>query len=381
MKRRFRTPPLCRPHFRLRLRATAWQAALRIEMIPVDRLAAFVHTVLRQTGLNEEDARVTTEVLITTDTWGVFTHGTKNLRGYVRRLRGGGLRARGRPRVMSEGPAWALVDADSTVGMVGSTFAMKTALAKARTAGIGYVGVRNSCHFGAAGYYAALAAAENFIGVAMANDIPSVSVPGSRGAVLGSNPIAFGVPTGGPHPILLDMATSAVAGGKVYAAAALGKSIPLGWIIDAEGLPSTDPTLLPEAASLLPMAGHKGYGIALLIETLSGILTGASIASHVLSWSFDDPSRATDHGAAFLAIHVEAMMPRSTFAARVQQTIEEIRSAPKAKGADRIYLPGEMEWEKRERALREGLALPEDVLEKLRQLAKEEQVEVNGLFG
>ena len=349
--------------------------------IPVDQLAAFSRMILLQTGLTEEDARVTTDVLVTTDTWGVFTHGTKSLRGYVRRLRGGGLRPRGRPAIVSEGPAWAMVDADSTVGMVGSTFAMRVAMAKARSAGVGYVGVRNSCHFGAAGYYASLAAAENLIGIAMANDIPSVSVPGSRGAVLGSNPLAFAVPTGGPHPILLDMATSAVAGGKVYAAAALGKRIPPGWIIDAEGLSTTDPTLLPHAASLVPMAGHKGYGIALLIETLSGILTGASLAGHILSWSFDDPSRPTDHGAAFLAINVEAMMSGSTFTARLRQTIQEIQAAPKARGSERIYLPGEMEWEHRERALREGIPLPEDVLVNLRKLAEEEQVAVTGLFG
>src|SRR5262245_10606421 len=276
--------------------------------ISIEQLSAFCHAALSQTGMNEEDIRTTIDVLVTTDTWGVFTHGTKSLRGYLRRLHAGGLRPKGRPRIVNEGPAWAMVDADSTIGMVGSTFAMRVAIAKARSAGMGYVGVRNSCHFGAAGYYTTMAAAENMIGMAMANDIPSVSAPGSRVAVMGSNPIAFAVPTGDGHPIMLDMATSAVAGGKVYAAAALGKPIPTGWIIDAEGVPTTDPKLLPNAASLVPMAGHKGYGIAILIETLAGILTGASIAGHVLSWSFGDPGSPTDHGAAFLAWNVEAMM-------------------------------------------------------------------------
>jgi len=128
------------------------------------------------------------------------------------------------------------------------------------------------------------------------------------------------------------------------------------------------------------MAGHKGYGIALLIETLSAILTGASIAGHVLSWSFDDPSRPTDHGAAFIAVNVEAMMPSSAFSARVRQTIEEIQAAPKAKGTERILLPGQMEWEHREKALREGIPLPEDVRLVLRELAKERGLDGSKLF-
>ena len=339
--------------------------------IAADKLESFTVSALLSAGLGEPDARTTADVLVTTDTWGVFTHGTKSLRGYIRRLRGGGLRANACPRVVAEGPAWGMVDADSAIGMVGSTFAMRLAMAKAKASGIGYVGVRNSCHFGAAGYYAAMAAAEGMIGIAMANDTPSVTVPGARKAVLGSNPFSFAAPSGGRHPILLDMATSAVAGGKVYAAATLGRDIPNNWIVDAEGMPTADPSLFPHEASLVPMAGHKGYGLALLIETLSGILTGASVASHVLSWSFDDASLPTDHGAAFLAIDVNQMMAADHFRRRMAQAMEEIRQSPRAKGVGRIYLPGEMEWERREQALREGIDLPDDVTANLRLLADE----------
>ncbi len=348
--------------------------------IAADKLTTFCQVALKKAGMGEHDARTTTDVLVTTDTWGVFTHGTKNLRGYIRRLHGGGLRAKAQPRIVSEGPAWAMVDADSAIGMVGSTFAMRAAMNKARTAGIGYVGVRNSCHFGAAGVYASMAAAEGMIGIAMANDTPTMTVPGGRSAVLGSNPFSFAVPTGEKHPILLDMATSAVAGGKVFAAATLGKEIPNNWIVDANGLPTTDPRVFPDAGSLVPMAGHKGYGLALLIETLSGILTGASIASHVLSWSFADASLPTDHGAAFLAIDINAMMPAEEFQQRIARTILEIRSSPKAAGTERIYLPGEMEWERREIALREGIEFPEDVVGNLRLLAGELGFDWSGLI-
>src|SRR5437667_11680085 len=134
----------------------------------VQDLHAFCVEALTQTGVGESDARTTADVLVTTDTWGTFTHGTKALRAYIRRLRGGGLRKNGTPRVVDEGPAWAVIDGDSSLGMVASVFAMNTALAKASTAGIALVGLRNNCHYGAAGYYAAMAIEKNMIGLSMA---------------------------------------------------------------------------------------------------------------------------------------------------------------------------------------------------------------------
>jgi LDH2 family malate/lactate/ureidoglycolate dehydrogenase len=339
--------------------------------VSISRLEEFCVQALLKVGVNQADARSTADALVTTDSWGIFTHGTKNLRGYIRRIRAGGIRADGSPRVVAEGPAWAIVDGDAALGMIVSTFAMRAAMAKARTEGLGYAGVRNSCHFGAAGYYANLAVADNMIGLAMANDTPTMTVPGGRGLIIGNNPFACAVPTGEAHPILLDIAMSVVAGGKVLAAAALEQKVPDTWLANAEGLPTTDPTLFPHSGALQPMAGHKGYGLALLIETLSAILTGAAITRQVLSWSFADPSLATNHGAAFVAIDIGAMMPIDTFRQRVTQTIQEIRQAPKARGAERIYIPGEREWESRQKALVEGILLPEDVGASLQALARD----------
>src|SRR5438046_9358799 len=132
---------------------------------------------------------------------------------------------------------------------------MTTATPKAATAGIAFVGLRNNCHYGAAGYYAAMAIEKNMIGISMANDIPTVNAPGARGPIMGSNPFAFAAPAGREKPILLDMATSTVAGGKVFAAAALGKTIPAQWLLDTYAQPTTDPTLFPTAASLTPWGG------------------------------------------------------------------------------------------------------------------------------
>ncbi len=334
-------------------------------------LHGFCVEALTKVGVSANDARTTAEVLVTTDTWGTFTHGTKALRAYIRRLRGGGLKKGGVPKVAAEGPAWAVVDGDSSLGMVTSVFAMNKAMEKARTAGTAFVGVRNNCHYGAAGYYAWMPVPQNMIGFSMANDIPTVTGPGAKGSVLGSNPFAFAAPAGKEKPILLDMATSTVAGGKVFAAAQLRRAIPGHWLLDANAKPTEDPALFSHAASLTPLGGYKGYGIAFMIEVLAAVLTGASMTWQVLSWTFSDPALATGHGAAFMAINIESFMPPAQFKERMDHLIHEIHATPRAEGAERIYVPGEIEFERREKALVEGIDLPDDVVSSLRGLAEE----------
>ena len=333
-------------------------------------LHRFATMAFERAGLSEADARTGADVLATTDAWGIFTHGTKNVRGYLRRLKAGGLRATGKPHLAAEGPGWGIVDGDSALGMVTSVFAVQTAIAKARACGIAYVSVRNSCHFGAAGYYAWLAAREGLIGLSMANDIPSVAAPGSRGAITGSNPISYAVPAGRHPPLLLDMSTATVAGGKVYAARTRGERIPNTWLIGADGKPTTDPSGYPDVGALQPAAGHKGYGIALLIEALSGILSGAAFTWRVGTWMWDDGSQPTHHGGAFLAIDTNAIMPAPEFARRMEALVDEIHAAPRADGIERLYLPGEMEWERYDRAMKDGIQLPMDVLASLQEAAK-----------
>ena len=339
--------------------------------VAIDVLEQFCLKILTGVGVSDKDAQTTTAALVTTDSWGVYTHGTKLLRGYARRLRGGGLRTDVVPKVAEEGPAWAVVDGQSVLGQVTSAFATETAIQKARKCGVGFVTVRNSCHFGAAGYYAWLAAQAGMIGMAMANDVPSVAAPGSKGAVLGSNPIAYAVPGGLNDPILLDMSIATVAGGKVYARCKRGEPIPAGWLVDDQGRPTQDGTLYPDHASLAPVGGHKGYGIGLLIEILSAVLSGAAVTRQVGSWLFGDLSQPTNHGAAFLAINVGAMTEPAAFYKRIAGLVGEIHAEPTADGSPPLMLPGEMEWRNRRRAETEGIALPEDVLAYLEETAAE----------
>ncbi len=334
--------------------------------VSIQSLTEFCSSSMQAVGVSIANSDLTANALATTDAMGVFTHGTKLLAGYMHKLRGGGYDPKGVPVILGEGPGWARIDGRHSLGQVACSFGIQTAMSKARQVGIAYVGIRDCGHIGAAGYFAAVAAREGFIAMITGNDIPSVAAPGSRKAVLGSNPIAYAVPMGDQDPILLDMATAAVAGGKVYAAAQRGESIPPTWLIGPDGQPTTDLTLYPNQASLAPMAGHKGYGIGLWCEILSAVLPGGHITWQVGSWLFDEPSRPSWHNAGMVVIDVKTIEDPQLFAQRLAGLRDEIHAVPTAAGVSRVMLPGEREWENLQRARSAGIELPKDVVEKLK---------------
>ena len=320
-------------------------------------------------GVSENNANTVADVLITTDTFGVVTHGTKNLYPYVQKMQAGGLDAKAEPSIIGEGPAWAIIDGNKAVGMVSACKAMNLAIEKAKKVGIAYVGVRNSCHFGAAGYYANMAAKEGLIGLSMSNADPVIAVPNGRNKAIGTNPFSFAAPLDNGQSVFLDIALSNVAALKVIMAQENGQQIPNTWLVDEEGLPTTDVQKFPKNASLQPMAAHKGYGLAVLVELLSAVMTGAGMLSQITSWNLDMPS-ANNAGHAFIAIDVSQMMPAEQYNGRINQMILEIKNGPKAKGAEHIFMPGEMEWSKREKALQSGeLQLTDAMAASLQQLS------------
>ena len=343
----------------------------------VDRteLKKFVTECLRSTKLSDPDCDVTAEALVSTDTLGVFTHGTKLLIGYLKKLQGGGYPVTSTPRIEREGPAWAVVDGQAGLGQVGSIFAVRAAIQKAKQFGVAFVTLRNTGHIGAAGHYALQAAKAGCLAMVTGNDMPSVAAPGSTKAVLGSNPLAYAIPTG-DDPILLDMATAAVAGGKVYAAWQRGEPIPATWLIGPDGLPTTDGSLYPHHAALAPMAGHKGYGLGLWCEVLSALIPGGAMTWQVGSWIFDPPSKPSLHNASFFVADVDAMTDRAVYNTRIKALIDEIHSAPTAEGIPSVLIPGEMEFRTVRDAALHGINLPEDVRAKLRECAEFVRCEV-----
>ena len=335
-----------------------------------DKLKSFCVEAIEASGLSRQHAEQTAEVLVTTDSWGTFSHGSRQLVPLLNNLRKGGLNAEAQPEIVDQGSGFVVVDGHFAMPMVTSRLAMQAAIDKARSAGIAYAAVRRSGHYGAAGYYAVMAADQDMIGLSMTNVDVCMTVPGARAPVIGTNPLAYAVPAGRERTVFLDIATSVVAISKVIAAKTAGKPIPEGWLVDDRGRPTTDTSTYPDKGAILPMAGHKGYGLALMIEILSGVLTGASFLSGVKPWLAPDPEPA-DEGHAFIAVNIESLMEVETFKARMDAMIQEVRSAPLAEGAERIYMPGEMEWERRDEAYRQGLQLPDYVLINLFNVAEQ----------
>ena len=346
--------------------------------IRLENLEAFCIRAMRCAGMDEQDAQTTARVLVTTDSWGTFTHGTKQLRGLLKNFRDSRMHVDAHAELISEGPGWVAYDGRHSMPQVSSVQAVSAIISKAAVVGIAVATIRNSGHYGAAGYYANLAAEQGMIGLSMTNVDPGVAAPGSRGPVLGTNPIAYAVPASCEHPLLFDIATSVVAASKVYALKDEGKSIPEGWLIDKNGMPTTDPTRYPLEGALLPMAAHKGYGIAVMVEVLTGLLAGGAIGSQVVSWVLSSP-QAVNQSHSFIVINPDVFMPRSTFVARVDEFVRQIKNAPKALGTERIFLPGEMEWEHRERVLQDGLVLPDHVMASLRGLAQDYGMDIGEL--
>lgn len=332
-------------------------------------------------GLSERHATETAEVLVRTDAWGTHTHGTRQMLPLLNNVRSGGLNAKAEPSLVSEGPGWALIDGNYAMPMVTSQLAMNKAIEKARSTGIAYSGVRHSGHFGAGGYYAVMAAEQDMIGLCVGNVDVRMTVPGARTAVMGTNPLAYGVPTKSEYPVFMDIATSVVAISKVLTAKVAGTPIPDNWLVDEHGRPTSDPSQYPEKGTIVPMAGHKGYGIALFIEIIAGVLTGASFLSGIKNWLAEDPDPA-DQGHAFIALNIDPIMPLGQFKERMQEMIDELKNAPKAEGADRIYMPGEMEWDRYKEAQTNGIKLPDFVLVNLFTVAEQTGLrdELEGIF-
>lgn len=346
------------------------------KVIYPDDLKDFCCNALIKEGMNQESALITAEVLVETDCFGTHSHGTKNLHNYIRKIRAGGMQLNAKLEVMLEGSGYILMDANSAIGMAPAYKGMELVIEKARSAGIAAALIRNTSHFGAAGYYAVMAAKQKMIGLVFSNVDANMTIPGAKGKVIGNNPMSYGVPAGSYPPVFLDIAMSTVASLKVIQAKKDGMTIPDNWIIDGDGVPTTDPSLYPEVGAMQPMASHKGYGIALMIEILTGVLSGGGIMSDVPSWLFNMGEK-NNVSQMLIAIDVSKFMDIDIFNERIESMIKLLHSTPRARGTERIYYPGEIEWDNHRSACENGLKLPYDVAEALTRLQEEAGIIIN----
>jgi len=334
----------------------------------------FIGDVLSEVGLTQEDGQIVANSLVGANLRGVDSHGVTRLSIYVKRLGLGAINAKPSVSILDESGATLLIDGDNGMGQVVGTRAMGLGIEKAKRDGAASVGVRNSNHFGTGAFFLQQAVREDLIVFAMSN-APSTMAPwGGIEPYLGTNPYAYGIPAGKYEPILLDMATSVVARGKIITAAKEGRDIPAGWAIDQQGRPTTNAQAALDG-TVLPFAGPKGYAISLMIDIMSGVLTGAGFGSHVNN-IYGDFDKTQNVGHFFHLVDISRFMPIDQFKSRVDQMIEEIKQAPKAEGAEEIFLPGEMESRIQLQRLQEGIPLSPEVYGDLRQTGLEYGVDL-----
>lgn len=324
-------------------------------LVPHTSLSAFCIACFKKLGLRREDAEITAENLIFANLRGVDSHGVIRMKVYADRLRAGGTKPDARSQVLREEQTCALIDADNGVGQVAGMQAMELAIAKAEKAGIAVVGVRASNHFGAAAFYALRALDQGMIGFAMTNASPTMAPSGGREARLGNNPLSIAIPAGNHPPIILDMATGAVARGKIFIAQQEKKKIPSTWALDKEGVPTDDPDAAAQGL-IQPLGGYKGYGLSLVIDLLTGVLSGGGFSTYVQQM-YRDLDLPTHSAHTCAALRINAFTPLVEFRRRVDEIIDLMHSCPRSAGIERIYVPGEIEYETEQRRRVDGIPL------------------------
>jgi L-2-hydroxycarboxylate dehydrogenase (NAD+) len=339
--------------------------------VPAEIIRAFIVEALRTVGLPAADAAKVAQLMVETDLAGADAHGVFRLPHYVRRLRAGGVNSRPSIRVTRSGPVTALIDGDHGMGHLVMAQAAQAAVAMAREAGVAWVGTRNSNHAGCAGIYAEIPLRAGMIGimaaVANANHMP---IWGGAETLLGTNPVAFAIPAGEEAPVVLDIATTVVSYGTIKAYALQGRELPEGWMVDRNtGDPLTDPRRAGDGL-LLPLGGHKGSGLALVLGLLGGVLNGAAFGRDVVDFNADLTSR-TNTGQFIVALDVARFIPLKAFTAEVDRHLRDLKDAKVLPGFDAIRLPGERRRRCQIERARDGVPILPEVLAQLDRLAEE----------
>ena len=342
-----------------------------------NQIFAFTEAVFRRIGCPEADATLATETLLSADLRGIDSHGVARLVGYVRLWEAGRINPTPRVGVTYETPSTAVVDGDGGLGLVVGPKAMRVAIEKARQVGTGWVSVKNSNHFGIAGYHAMLPLAHDMIGVAMTNASPLVAPTYSLDRLLGTNPIAVAVPAGEQPDFVADLATTTAANGKLEIAQRKGLPVPEGWVQNADGSGSTDANTVKNGGALLPLGGatgsHKGYALGSIVDIFSAVLSGANYGPWVPPFVafLQPPTDPVGQGLGhfFGAMRVDAFRPADEFKAHMDNWITTFRNAHALKGK-KVLIPGDPEREMAARRILEGIPLLDAVVQDLESLGE-----------
>jgi len=341
-----------------------------LQVVPLDKLRTVTQQILRSTSLRDEDADIIADALITSELRNLQGQGqgVRRVRAYVQRLADGQLDPQAPFDVVQESPALALVDGHNAPGTVVAVKAMRLAVEKAKTCGVGMVLVRHSTHFGSASYSASQALAHGCIGVSMTNAGPEMAPWGGIDPVLGTNPWAVAVPTGDAPdamPIILDMALTMAGKGMMGWLLRDGRKMPESWAITKDGHTTDDPAAAMDG-TLLPMGEYKGYGLSLITDVLTGVLSGGAFGTV----PYANPAKQ-DVAHQFIAYDIDWFMDRADFYANLGEFIRMVKSSRTRPGVDQILLPGELEWRRGQEKTRRGVPLDPHMYAELCQAAQE----------
>ncbi len=327
------------------------------------QLENLVSRLAHAAGVRQGDAALFANALVDADVHGVSTHGISRLNIYLRRIQAGLIRPDAELKVIRQTGSVVSYDADNGLGQVQAIKALKHLMPLAERNGVAVGSIRNSQHFGALSYYCNFAAAQGFVLLAMTNCEPAMAPEGGYQAFFGTNPIAASFPTGKGFAVKIDLATSTVARGNIIAAQKRKASIPLGWALDRNGEPTTD---AQEAllGTVLTMAGHKGYALALMVELFSGLLAGAAIGDEVGSM-YKDMDRKQNVGHFFCLFHIDAFIDRAEYLRNIDATIDRIKAGKKRPGVEEILVPGERSERKAQINSEHGIAVSDETLHEI----------------
>jgi LDH2 family malate/lactate/ureidoglycolate dehydrogenase len=326
-----------------------------------------VTLIIRCLNGSEEEASLVAENLVVADMRGIDTHGVYMLRNIFERVKAGLMFIPTRIKIIEDKGATALIDGGNGIGQVAAKHAVDLSIQKAKDYGIGLVLVRNTNHIGILSFYSNMVAKEGMIGIVACNSAPSMAPWGGVTPFFGTNPLSIAVPSPST-PVILDMSMSVVARGKIRRAQRLKEKIPTGWALDENGNPTTDPDKAMKGV-LLPIGGPKGYGLAMMIDILSGVLSGSNYGPNVKT--FHRLEGPTGIGVAVMAIAINRFMPLDQFLDLMKGYMDSVRQCKKAEGTARIYLPGEIEAEKELESVRNGVEIHESTITTINQILEE----------
>ncbi|AEM77703.1 Ldh family oxidoreductase [Thermoanaerobacter wiegelii] len=345
---------------------------MRTVLIKENELRKICVTLLMKWSVPKDDAETIADTIVEANLRGVDTHGVAILPTYLKRLRNGGANPNPNVKIEKEGISFCVFNGDNALGAVVAKKAMEKAIEESRSKGLFASFCRNSNTFGPAFYYSSLAAEKGMVGIAICNAPPSMPPWGGKEPLIGTNPISVAIPVKNDKPIVLDMATSAAAKSKIYLAIEKGEKIPIGWALDKEGKPTDDPKKALDGV-LLPMGGHKGYGLALIVDILAGLLSGAGFLDKVLSLhnQIDKPQNV---GFLLMCLNPSLILDADKFYSSIEELRRKIKSCQTADGTEFILLPGEKEYMTKEIRLKNGIPIPESIMSQLEELLEENKI-------